>query len=169
MPKIVYSKLISRHYNDLLAGYFRIDKTKKLIGKKYYLLSLKKDVESFMKGCDICLASKAVRYKLYDNLQSLFVPNYWWKNFLIDFVTGLPILTNWKDDSYNFILVIVDRHIKMVHYKLFKIIINAPGLGEAILSVVVWHYSLSDLIMSDKNLLFPSKFWSLLCYFLNIK
>ncbi len=32
----------------------------------------------------------------------------------MDFVTGLPISANWKDDSYDSILVIVDRLTKMV-------------------------------------------------------
>ena len=34
----------------------------------------------------------------------------------MDFVTGLLILTDWKGDSYNIILLIVDQLTKMVHY-----------------------------------------------------
>ena len=87
----------------------------------------------------------------------------------MDFVTGLPILTNWKRDSYDFILVIVDRLTKMVHYKLVKIIIDAPGLAEIIIDVLVCQHGLSDLIVTDRGSLFTSKFWLLLCYFLGIK
>ena len=36
------------------------------------------------------------------------------KDLLRDFVTDLLISTNWKDDSYNSIPVIVDRLTKMV-------------------------------------------------------
>ena len=43
---------------------------------------------------------------------------------------GLPILTDWKGDSYDSILVIVNRLIKMVYYKLVKVTIDAPGLAE---------------------------------------
>ena len=35
--------------------------------------------------------------------------------------------------------------------------------------MVVWHHGLQDSIMSDRNFLFTLKFWSLLCYFLEIK
>ena len=35
----------------------------------------------------------------------------------MDFVTGLPISTNWRDDSYDSILVIVDQLTKMMHYE----------------------------------------------------
>ena len=45
-----------------------------------------------MKGCDICLALKAVQHKPYGDLQSLPVPTYRWKDLLIDFVMSLPVL-----------------------------------------------------------------------------
>ena len=87
----------------------------------------------------------------------------------MDFVTSLLILTNWKRDSYDSILVIINCLTKMVYYKLFKITINAPRLAKVIIDVVVHHYGLPDWIMTDRNLFFTSKFWSLLCYFLGIK
>ena len=33
----------------------------------------------------------------------------------MDFITGLSILTNWEEDNYDFILVIVDWLTKMVN------------------------------------------------------
>ena len=87
----------------------------------------------------------------------------------MDFVTGLPISTDWKGDSYDSILVIVDRLTKMVHYEPVKVIINAPGLAEIIIDVVVRHHDLPDSIISDRGAIFTSKFWSSLCYFLGIK
>ena len=57
----------------------------------------------------------------------------------------------------------------MVHYKPVKVTIDASGLAEVIIDVVVWHHGLPDSIVTDKGLLFTSKFWSLLCYFLGVK
>ena len=76
----------------------------------------------------------------------------------MDFVTGLPISTEWKDDSYDSILVIVDRLTKMVHYEPVKVTIDAAGLAEVILDMVVWHHGLFNSIVSDRGLLFTSKF-----------
>ena len=87
----------------------------------------------------------------------------------MDFVTGLPVLTDWKGDSYDLILVIVNRLTKMVHYQPVQVTIDAPGLAEVILDVVVWHHGLPDSIVSDRGSVFTSKFWSSLCYFLGIK
>ena len=55
----------------------------------------------------------------------------------MDFVIRLPVSTNWKGDSYDSILVIIDWLTKMVHYKLVKVTINAPGLAEVNLDMVV--------------------------------
>ena len=87
----------------------------------------------------------------------------------MDFVTGLPILTDWKGDSYDSILVIVDRLTKMVYYEPVKIIIDALSLAEVIINVVVRHHGLSDSIITNRGSFFTSKFWSLLCYFFGIK
>ena len=88
---------------------------------------------------------------------------------MIDVVTGLPISTNWKGDSNNSILVIVDRLTKMVHYEPPKITIDALGLTEIIIDVVVCHHNLSDSIVTNKSSQFTLKFWSLFSYLLGIK
>ncbi len=87
----------------------------------------------------------------------------------MDFVTGLPISADWKSDSYNSILVIVDRLTKMVHYVPVKVTIDAPSLADVIIDVVVHHHGVPESIVTDRGSLFTSNFWSSLCYFLGIK
>ena len=130
---------------------------------------LRYDDDDYVKGCDVCLALKAVWYKPYDDLQSLPIPTHCWKDLLMDFITGLPISTDWKGDSYDSILVIVNWQMKIVYYVPVKVIINTLGLAKVIINVVVRYHSLSDLIVTNRGFLFTSKFWSLLCYFFGIK
>lgn len=87
----------------------------------------------------------------------------------MDFVTNLLILTGWKGNSYDFILVIIYCLIKIVYYNLVKVTIDATGLTPVILDMLVRHYGLPDSHVIDRGLLFTSKFWSLLCYFFGIK
>ena len=169
LPEIIRTEIISRHHDDPLAGHFGIEKTRELVARKYYWPTLRADIDAYVKGCDVCLASKAVRHKPYGDLQSLPVPTHRWKDLSMDFVTGLPVSTNWKGETYDSILVIIDRLTKMVYYELVKVIINAPGLAEVIIDVVVRHHGLPDSIVSDRGSVFTSKFWSSLCYFLGIK
>ncbi len=87
----------------------------------------------------------------------------------MDFVTGLLISANWKSDSYDLILVIVDRLTKMVYYEPVKVTIDAPGLAEVIIDVVVRHHGVPESIVTDRGSLFTLKFCFSLCYFLDIK
>ena len=57
----------------------------------------------------------------------------------------------------------------MVYYELIKISINAPRLVKLIIDLVIFYHGLPNSIVTDQDLLFTLKFWSLLCYFFDIK
>ena len=81
----------------------------------------------------------------------------------------MPISTDWKGDSYDSILVIIDWLTKMVHYKPVKVTIDALGLVEVLINVVMRYHGLPDSIVTNQESLFTLKFWSSLYYFLGIK
>lgn len=68
MPKIIRTKLISKHHDDLLAGHFGINKSQELIAQKYHWSTLCHNVEAYVIGYNICLALKVVKHKLYGDL-----------------------------------------------------------------------------------------------------
>ena len=149
--------------------YFNINKTKDLLSRKYYWLSFQRDIEVYVKSCDICLDLNAVKYKLYGDLQSLLVLTHWWKRLFDRFyheITDFNQLERRK-------LWLHPSHCwppqKIVHYELVKVIINALRLAEVVLNVVVWYHGFPNSIVSDRSSLFISKFWSSLRYFFSIK
>ena len=72
----------------------------------------------------------------------------------------LPIPTHhWQGTNYDSILVIVGQLTKMIHYKPVQITIDATGLVKVFIDLVARHNDLSDLIVSDKDSFFTSKFW----------
>lgn len=152
--------MINKHHENLIAGHFRFKKTRKLSIRKYFRETLKYNIKIYLKSCDVYLVLKIVKNKPYRDLQSLPVEIYHWENLLKDFVTGLPISTNWKGETYDLILVIVNRLMKIVYYKPVNVIINAFGLSEVIIKVIVQYYGYLKLIISDCALVFTSKFWS---------
>ena len=87
----------------------------------------------------------------------------------MDFVIGLPQSADWRGDSYDLILVIVNWLIKIIYYEPVQTIITVAALTEVILNIVIRYYGLPDFIISDRGSVFTSKFWSSLCYFLSIK
>ena len=65
MLEIIQTKFISRHHNNSLVSHFDINKIKELINRKYYWPSLGKNIEVYIKNCNVCLALKAVGHKPY--------------------------------------------------------------------------------------------------------
>ncbi len=74
MSKIVKNKLIKRYHDDLLAGHFGIDKTLKFITKKYDWPTFYTNVQAYVTNYGVYLASKAIRYKSYNDFQLLSIP-----------------------------------------------------------------------------------------------
>ena len=60
VPEIIQTELISRYHNNSLADYFGINKICKFVVWKYYWPTFYHDVNNYMKGCNIYLASKVV-------------------------------------------------------------------------------------------------------------
>ena len=57
----------------------------------------------------------------------------------------------------------------IMYYKLVKITINASSLAKIIINMIMRYYGLLDSIFTNQGLLFLSKFWLLLYYFLDNK
>ena len=84
-------------------------------------------------------------------------------------MTGLSLSANWKNNNYDSILVIVNHLTKIIDYKLFKVIINAPRLAKVIINIVLQYHDLLDSIISDRRAIFTLKFCFSLYYFLDIQ
>lgn len=82
---------------------------------------------------------------------------------------GLLFTLNWKSNSYDTILVVVDCLTKIVDYQPVKTTIDKAGLAEVIIDVVVRHHGLPESIIINWDSLFTLKFWFSLYYFLHIK
>ena len=66
--EIIFTELISQNYNNSLIGHFGIKKIRELVAWKYYWLTFYYNVKAYVKGCDVCLASKVVKHKSYRDL-----------------------------------------------------------------------------------------------------
>lgn len=69
--------MISCHHDNLLTGHFEIKKARELVAKKYLRPTLYQDVKPYIRGCDVCLALKAVCYKSCEDLHSSLVRIYY--------------------------------------------------------------------------------------------
>ena len=74
--EVIRIELISRHHSNSLAGHFEIKKTRELFFRKYYWPTLCREVEDYVKRCNVYLATKVVRYKPYGDLRFLPFPTH---------------------------------------------------------------------------------------------
>ena len=178
LPAVVRSDLVARNHDDPLAGHFGVEKTLELLQRKYYWPNsgddadaapgMRQFVREYCESCAICKRSKAPRHKPYGELRSLPIPEYKWADITMDFVTGLPESRDWNGAIYDSIFVVVDRLSKMVHYVPCSKTVSAEDLAEIFIREVVRLHGVPTSVVSDRGSVFTSKFWSTLCYALNI-
>ena len=86
----------------------------------------------------------------------------------MNFVIELP-LNKYKNIVYNVILVIINRYIKMIRYLFMFIIIDAAALTELFFIEIVYRYDMFYNIVNNRDFVFISVFWFILCFYSRIK
>ena len=117
------------------------------------------DVEDFCKSCMTCKRSKPSNQKPYGLLNPLPVPSLPWEAIGIDFVGPLLESQN-RDGSFDSIIVIIDLLTSMVHLVPSRINYNAKQVAELVFTEVYKHHGMPKLIVSDRDVLFTSTFWT---------
>ena len=86
----------------------------------------------------------------------------------MDFITGLPPSVGLDDRTYDAILVIVDRYTKMSLFIPTTKDVNAAQLARVFDDQVSNRFGMPRGIVSDRDKLFTSQFWSDFCLSLGI-
>ena len=145
--------LQSRH-DFPAAGHFGYNKTLELISRDFWWPQMWKEVKEFVLSCDICSRSKNPRHRPYGLLQPLPIPRRPWSSVSMDFITDLP-----PSNSFDSILVVVDRLTKMAHFIPCKKTSSSEDTARLFLDNVYRYHGLPDDIVSDRGTQFVSKFW----------
>ena len=164
----VRKKLINKNYDDFLIDHFDFDKIFELLQRKYYWIDCDKQTNEYVKICDICQRIKAFRHKSYDKLSFLSISKNFWKKIIWNFITELSSNKR-KKIVYDFIFVIMNRCIKMIKYISIIVKCDSAKLTKIFFEKIVFNFDMFINIMSDRNSIFTSVFWSVLCYYSKIK
>jgi hypothetical protein len=161
-------ELLKRHYNDILTNHFDVKKTIELLNKKYHLLKMIKYVKFYIKTCDIYQRTKTFKHLSYDDLQSFSLFQDSWQKIIMNFITNLSFNKRW-DDVYDSVLWIINRYIKMTFYIFVTKKIIAIELTKIIFNHVMLKYDASKDVVSNKEFVFTSAYWTNICYHLKMK
>ena len=126
------------------------------------------DVTAFCASCTTCQQSKPPNQKPYGLLNPLPVPAKPWEAVGVDFVGPLPKSKD-RDSEYDSITVIIDLLTAMVHLVPSRSNYTAKDVAELMFTEVYKHHGLPRAIISDRDVLFTSLFWTNLNKLIGIK
>jgi hypothetical protein len=106
---------------------------------------MKSQVKQYVQQCQICLQAKPDRAKYPGLLQPLPVPAGAWQAISLDFIEGLP-----RSNSYNCILVVVDRFSKYSHFIPLAHPFTAIDVAKVFMVHIFKLHGLPQIIVSDR-------------------
>ena len=88
-------------------------------------------------------------------LQPIPIPTRRWEQITTDLVTDLP-----ESHGHTAIAVFVDRLSKMVHFAPCRKEVTAEEYARLFVDTVFRHHGMPEVIISDRDPRFTSKFWT---------
>ena len=116
---------------------------------------MKQDVKEYVRRCDVCQKVKADNTKPAGLLQPLPVPERVWEDISMDFIDGLPSV-----QGKSVVMVVVDRLTKYAHFSALGHPYTARIVADVFMRDVVRLHGVPRTIVSDRDPIFTSGFWS---------
>jgi len=117
-------------------------KTLELLCRQYYWPAMRKDVDRFVRNCNVCRRTKDTLRAPCGVLHLLSVPDRPWQHISVGFVTGLP-----PSKQFDAICVVVDRLTKQGHLIPCKTTITAEELAQLFYDRVFCYHGLPKTIV----------------------
>lgn len=121
---------------------------------KFTWSTIREDTRKFIASCLDCQHTKYETQKPVGLLCPLPVPNRPWENLSMDFIVGLPVYR-----GHISLLIVVDKFSKGLHLGMLHTHHTAHSIALLFMEIVGKLHGMPKSIVSDRDLLFISKFW----------
>jgi hypothetical protein len=108
--------LLKLHHDTLLASHPGRWKTLELLARNYWWPGMSVDVKKYVQGCDACQRNKPSNEVPFGLLQPNKVPGAPWDIVTVDLITQLPPSIDDDGNTWDAIMVVVDRLTKCAHF-----------------------------------------------------
>ncbi|MCH87860.1 Ty3/gypsy retrotransposon protein, partial [Trifolium medium] len=155
-PNSRFKTLLLKEFHDtLVGGHAGVVKTLKRLSANFFWDNMRQEVQNFVRQCTVCQATKYDIRKPNGLLQPLTIPSQVWEDVSMDFVTGLPTSL-----GFSVLLVVVDRFSKGIHLGALPTGFTTYKVADLFTSMVSKHHGIPRSIVSDRDPIFISRFWS---------
>ena len=146
-------RILSQHHDTIIAGHPGRWKTLELVSRNYWWPQMSRYVGIYVKGCDACQRTKAIRRPPMGELHPLETAQERWDTVSVDFIAELP-------DAHGFdaIMNVVDTTGKRAHFIPTHTTVTAEGAANIYLREIWKHHGLPRRIVSDRGPQFVAQF-----------
>jgi hypothetical protein len=136
-------------------GHEGIQKTLHRLRGDFHVPNAQKLVQEYIRACATCQRNKSEQLHPAGILQPLGIPEMVWSDIAMDFVEGLP-----RVNGKSVILTVVDHFSKSAHFIPLGHPYSASTVAQAFFDTVVRLHGIPSSIVSDRDPIFTSKFWT---------
>ena len=154
VPKSLRQQILKECHDVPFTGHVGMRKTLELVDKQFHWRGLRGDTIQYVKTCPTCQMMKSDNRAKAGLLQPLEIPSRKWAHVTTDLVTDLPV-----SNGFTAIIVFVDKLSKMVHLAGCKKEVTAMEYAQIFVDNVFRLHGLPEVIISDRDPRFTSKFW----------
>ena len=150
-------QILHRYHSSGPAGHPGKHKTTELIARDFWWPRLTRDVQAYVRACELCVRTKASRSSPAGFLHPLAVPFRAWSDVSVDYVTPMPTCER-DGRKFKHVAVVVCRLTKMRHFIPMQGL-TAEELANAFVSRIYCLHGAPETIVSDRGTQFISEFW----------
>ena len=155
------TRLVKHIHESLPGGHAGRSSTYDRISASYYWPRMTDTIARYVKSCHTCKRSKAYKEGKQGLLKPLPIPDRYWQDISIDFITPLPVCTRFGR-RYEHIMVVVDRLSKKKKF----IPLDSLEVEAVVQAFIEWIWreeGFPATIISDRGTQFTAFFWQRLC------
>ncbi|OWY95175.1 LOW QUALITY PROTEIN: reverse transcriptase [Phytophthora megakarya] len=149
------SRIIHEFHDAPIGGHLGREKTFAALSRTFFWPHMYKWVRKWVRTCEICQRVKPSPSSQAP-LRPLPIPTQAWSSVSMDFVFGLPP----DERGRTGVLVFVDRFSKTVHFVPVSATVTAEESVVHFIYTFFRHHGMPASIVSDRDPLFTSAFWS---------
>ena len=123
----------------------------------YYWQNMTSSVSRYVKACQHCKRTKAYRHAKHGLLKPLPIPERYFQEITVDFITPLPVCKR-NGRNYRHIMVVVDRLSKTKRF----VALESLDVDAVVQAFIDWIWRIEgfpNTIISDRGTQYTADFW----------